>query len=405
MHKTAKTLCNIARTQPAVAQVQIVCGRGMSTVNTQGKAQSQEQTHPEITRVEKMFQRYWAAEAHRLRNLPRSAEDLNKMSTWEPTVEESLRVEKPVVTIYGGSGFIGKEVVRQLAPTASSIRVAVREPESFNALLAKWTSENQEGGFEKVTAEYANVVDADSVMRSSDGSDYIINLVGINYESDETYVQAHIIGAKNVAHSARVVRAKRVINMSTLWSQLESRSRYADSKYRGEDISSAAFPNTTNLRASWVYGPNDNFLARLFKPSSGTVQTSKNPLLLPFLKPAFTPNCKVQPVYVGDVAAAVAKCLENPNTRGKTIDLAGPEVLTMAQMMKEVAKKNGGVVLPLPGLTSDVLAFILQWLPDPIITRDQVMIMSTKDSITSDNGFQQLGIKPRPMKEALSLYM
>lgn len=302
------------------------------------------------------------------------------------------------VTVFGGSGFIGRSVVRQLAPHYAQVRVASRYPDEMNMLLERELERDPASPLKHVRPEFADVTDLKSVLHVLQDTDAVVNLVGINYEAEDSYVDIHVDGVCNVSHTARAVGVKKLVFLSTLWSDLESPSRFADSRFRAEDMTRASFPEATILRSSLVYGRDDRFLNRLLSVSR----------FLP-LVPLPGANAVLQPVWVEDVARALVKCLNLPQVAGNHVQLGGPDVMTLRQLLTTAMKHKGGrrPIMGLSRLPSDAVAAVLQWLPDPLLTREFVPLFQVPNVVSDDATFtfRSLGLVPCTVDEAFSTYL
>jgi NADH dehydrogenase len=274
-----------------------------------------------------------------------------------------------LITIYGGSGFIGRHVVRALAKTGARMRVAVRRPELAGFLQPL-------GGVGQITAVQANVRYPDSLLALAKGADAVINLVGILAPSGrQTFKSVQDEGARHVAEAARAAGTRAFVHMSAIGADANSPSIYARTKSAGEAAVKEVYPQTVILRPSVVFGPEDDFfnrfaaLARLFPA-------------LPLIGGGKT---KFQPVFAGDVAKAVVAALTGKAQAGTVYELGGPEILTMKEVMERVLaytmRKRWLVTLPFP--LAKLQGAILQILPRPPLTLDQVRLLE-KDNVVSE---------------------
>ena len=295
------------------------------------------------------------------------------------------------VTVFGGSGFLGRAIVKRLAAEGDTIRVAVRRPERAAFL----TDLGRDGQIECVQAD---VWDEPTVARAVEQSASVINTVGHYVEkSTATFDQVHGQGALHVARQARTAGADRLIHISGLGADPASDSPYVRARGIGEDLVREAFNGVTILRPSVIFGPEDSFLNTL------AAMARRSPIL-----PLFgLGHTKLQPVFVGDVAAACAAALANPATTGQTYELGGPDVLTykaaLQMVLREVGKRR--VLVPVPFLIWDTLATLMAALPDPPLTRDQVTLMR-RDNIVGATALtlKDLAIDPASMEETLPSY-
>lgn len=288
-----------------------------------------------------------------------------------------------LVTVFGGSGFIGRHLVQRLAASGASVRVAVRDPIGANFLKPM-------GDVGQVTPIYVDVHDDASVANALAGSDAVVNLIGILYErGSQRFDAIHRDAAARIAREAKSAGAERLVHMSALGASTTSQSRYAWSKAAGEIAVREAFPNAVIVRPSVVFGPHDNFfnlfaaLARL------------SPVLpvfgCPF--PSFKDGAvdiygdggvKFQPVYAGDVADALMKGVTTPATAGQTYELGGPTIYSFKALMELIleATDRRCFLAPTPYFAASMQAFFLQFMPKPLLTPDQVTLLRS-DNVVS----------------------
>jgi NADH dehydrogenase len=274
-----------------------------------------------------------------------------------------------LVTVFGGSGFLGRNVVRALCKRDFRIRVAVRRPELAGHLQPL-------GRVGQIHAVQANLRYPASVTAAMRDSHVAINLVGILAEGGaQNFDAVQTVGAANVAKAAAAVGA-RVVHVSAIGADENSPSRYARSKAAGEKAVLSAAPSATILRPSIVFGPEDQFTNRF----AALAQMSP---MLPLIGGGLT---KLQPVYVGDVAAAVADAVEGKTRPGETYELGGPEVLTMREIMEIILAITGRrrMLIPLPFGLAKLQALLLQFAPGPLkLTPDQVALLRS-DNVVSE---------------------
>ncbi|KZD11020.1 complex I NDUFA9 subunit family protein [Oceanibaculum pacificum] len=298
-----------------------------------------------------------------------------------------------VVTVFGGSGFIGRYVVQRLAKTGARVNVAVRHPERARFLKPM-------GHVGQVTPFFCSIADPESVARAVQGADAVVNLVGILAPGGHHagFDDIHAEGARLVAEAAKAAGVKAMVQVSALGANAESESAYARSKAAGEEAVRAAFPEATILRPSIVFGPEDSFFNRFAAMSALTPA-------LPLIGGGHT---KFQPVYVGDVADAVMIALAKPECQGQTYELGGPTTYSFKQllelMMSETGRKR--LLVPIPFGLAEIKGAILGMLPKPLLTRDQVLLLK-QDNVVSGAlpGLAELGIAPTTVEVILPTYM
>jgi len=297
-----------------------------------------------------------------------------------------------LVTVFGGSGFVGRYVVARLAQEDWQIRVAVRHPDA--ALFLK-----PAGAIGQVTPVAANIRDQASVERAVAGADAVINLVAILYESGRQRFKAvQAEGAGRVAEAAKRAGVQKLVHVSAIGADLKSSSAYARAKAEGEAAVLRAFPTATILRPSIIFGPEDAFFNRF-------AQMAMTAPALPLIGGGHT---KFQPVYVGDVAAAAVNALTLPDAQGKTYELAGPRIYTFRQLMEillsEIGRKR--LLLPLPFPIAGLMGAFMQCLPRPQLTLDQVRLLK-RDNVAAPNslGLNHLGVQPTALDSVLPTYL
>ncbi|MEM8877731.1 MAG: complex I NDUFA9 subunit family protein [Pseudomonadota bacterium] len=301
-----------------------------------------------------------------------------------------------IVTIIGGSGFVGRHVVRALAKRGYRIRVAVRRPDLAGHLQPL-------GTVGQIHAVQANIRDADSIERAVAGSDVVINLVGILYESGkQTFDAVQGDGPRLAARAAKAAGAKRFIQMSAIGSDADGDADYARTKARGEQGALSEFPETIILRPSIVFGPEDDFFNRF----GGMARLAP---ALPLIGGGHT---RFQPVFVGDVAEAVARAVDGDLEPGTTYELGGPDIETfkelLQRMLEVIGRKRLLVTLPMP--IARLQATVLGALPKPMLTLDQIRLLE-RDNVVSEAAIKEgrtldgIGIEPQTMSTILPTYL
>jgi uncharacterized protein YbjT (DUF2867 family) len=303
-------------------------------------------------------------------------------------------MDSRTVTVFGGSGFIGRHLVRRLAQRGWRVRVAVRHPDS--ALFLK-----PMGDVGQITPVQANLRDDASVAAAVADADAVVNLVGILYErGKQGFVAVHHEGAARAAAAARAAGAARFVQMSALGADARSPSLYARTKALGEQAVARAFPGATIFRPSVVFGPEDGFFNRF------AAMAMFSPFLPVVGRPPSGP--RFQPVFVGDVAEAIARSLDEPDTAGKTYELGGPAVMTLADVLGLVLKwtRRRRIVAWLPTALVRLQASVLELLPVPPLTRDQVALLQS-DNVVSGTlpGLAELGIQPTAAEAVVPAYL
>lgn len=300
-----------------------------------------------------------------------------------------------LVTIFGGSGFLGRNVVRALCKRDYRIRVAVRRPE-----LAGYLQPSGKVG--QVHIVQANLRYPASVEAAVRDSDVVINLVGILTEGGgQTFDAVQAKGAETVAKAAAAVGA-RMIHVSAIGADAESPSRYAKAKAAGEAAVRAAVPSATIFRPSVMFGPEDQFTNRF------AALARLSPVL-----PLIGGSTRMQPVYVGDVATAIADAVDGKAKAGATYELGGPEVLTMREIIEAIVKiaNRKPMLVPLSFGLARLQAAFLQFAPGALkLTPDQVTLLE-RDNVVSDAAkaagltLEGLGITPDSLETIAPQYL
>lgn len=306
-----------------------------------------------------------------------------------------LSTNPKLVTIFGGSGFVGRYVVRALANRGYRVRVACRRPDLAGHLQPL-------GNVGQIQLVQANLRYPDSVTAAAKGSDVVINLVGILQESGKQKFDAvQYYGARKVAEAAKQARAK-LIHMSAIGADPESSSSYGETKGKAEAAVRDVIKSSIIFRPSIIFGPEDDFFNRF-----GAM--SRIAPALPVIGGGAT---KLQPVYVGDVAEAIAKAVDGGLQAGKTYELGGPDVKTFREclelMLEEIGRSR--FFLSLPWFAASAIGRLVGWLPGAPITYDQVEMLKS-DNVVSDAAVKSgltlegVGITPTPMAAILSSYL
>jgi NADH dehydrogenase len=300
-----------------------------------------------------------------------------------------------LVTIFGGSGFLGRHVVRALAKIGYRIRIAVRRPDLAGHLQPL-------GRVGQIHAVQANLRYPASIEAAARGSDVVINLVGILVERGQQRFDAvQAFGAEAVAHAAAELGA-RMIHVSAIGADEKSPSHYARSKAAGEKLVLAAVPSAVILRPSILFGPEDEF----FNKFAAIARVSP---ALPLIGGGHT---LFQPVFAGDVASAIAAAIEGRSESGAVYELGGPEVTSFRELMQFMLAIIGRqrLLVPVPFALASFMASILQLVPKPLLTPDQVALLR-RDNIVSEAAKKEgrtlegLGVDPISMAAVVPSYL
>jgi NADH dehydrogenase len=300
-----------------------------------------------------------------------------------------------LVTVFGGSGFVGTQAVRYLAKAGWRIRVAVRNPNlAYKMRLL--------GDVGQIDVVQANVRDKPSIERALDGAVASLNLVAVLHETGRQGFQAlHVMGARNVAESARALGVRRIVQVSALGADPNSPSKYGRTKAEGEAAVREVDPSAAIVRPSVVFGTEDHF----FNKFATMAQFSP---VLPLIGGGLT---RFQPVFVGDVGRALARIVSDDASAGRTFELVGPGVFTFRELMEKMLAETGQrrLLLPVPwpvagalGAVADLTAAVIP----PPITADQVESLRV-DNVASGQhpGLPELGITPTTLEAVLPSYL
>ena len=305
-------------------------------------------------------------------------------------------MSKGLVTIFGGSGFIGKYVVRALVRDGWRVRVAMRRPHTGLDLKVI-------GNVGQVQLVQANLRFPESIERAVEGSDAVVNLVAILFESGEQSFEAmHVTGAETLANACAAHDINNLVHISALGADANSDSDYARTKGEGEDIIRSAIPSADILRPSVVFGPEDNFFNQF------AAMTSFAPAL-PLIGGGAT---KFQPIFAGDVAEAVAVCLKR-GTKGETYGLGGPQTYTFKELLEFVLTTvdRKRLLLPLPWFAANAMGFAGELsgaIPfvAPFLTRDQVKLLKNDNIVPEDmKSADDLGLKLETVEAIVPSYL
>ncbi len=303
-----------------------------------------------------------------------------------------------LVTVFGGSGFVGRQVVRALARRGWRIRAAVRRPDLAGSLQPC-------GNPGQIAAVQANVrrEHAWSVERAIEGADAVVNLVGLLAQGGkQTFDDVMADGARLIAEKTKAAGLDRMVHVSAIGADANGGAAYARAKAAGEAAVLAILPNSVVLRPSVIFGPDDGFFNLLgFLASLSPV--------MPLIGGGAT---RFQPVFVRDVAEAVANAVEGGAKPGAVYELGGPEVKTFRECAEAVctATHRKRLMVPLPFALAKFQARFLQLLPKPLLTVDQVELLKT-DNVVSDAAAAEgrtlagLGIEPTSIEAELDAYL
>jgi NADH dehydrogenase len=301
------------------------------------------------------------------------------------------------IAIFGASGLVGRHTVRALAQAGRRIRAVCRHPNLTNYLLPA-------GVPGQIQLFKGNVRDDDSVARALEGTDAAVNLTGVLYSHGEQNFDAlHVDAARRIGRLAREAGLKALVHVSAIGADPDAKSRYARSKGVGERALREEFPEATILRPSLVFGPEDQF----FNKFAWLARIS------PTLPQIGGGRTRFQPVFVGDVAAAILRALNDPATHSKTYELGGPTVYTFKELLQLILRETGRkrLLVPMPFFLASIDAFFLQlpslFLPiAPLLTVDQVRLLKTDNVVHAGAlTLADLGIAPDAVEAIVPSYL
>lgn len=294
---------------------------------------------------------------------------------------------RKVATVFGGAGFIGRQVVQQLAREGWVVRVVTRLPTSGHGMHTM-------GLVGQIVPLAADVTDEAGVTRAVEGAEVVVNCVGILHGRFDA-VQGE--GPARIGRLARAAGVARVVHISAIGADAKSESAYARSKAAGEAGLLAAFPEATILRPSIVFGEGDAFFNRFAQIG----------MVLPFM-PVICGDTRFQPVHVGDVADAVMAALHNPATMGKTYELGGPRAWTFRELLAFIVRETGRTrrLVNIPLGLAQFQAKVAEMLPSPPLTQDQLILLQ-RDNVVSRDALTlaDLGITPGAVEALVPPYL
>jgi uncharacterized protein YbjT (DUF2867 family) len=294
-----------------------------------------------------------------------------------------------LVTVFGGSGFLGRHTVRALAKAGYRIRVAVRRPNLGNFLPPM-------GSVGQIQVVRANIEDPEQIAAAVRGADIVVNLVGILYQrGHQSFEAIHAEAAGAIAKAANAAGAHALIQVSAIGADPDSESAYARSKAGGETRVRDAFADAKILRPSIVFGPEDNFFNRF----AGLMRMLPPFVPMPLIGGGTT---QFQPVYVSDVAAAIVKCAQDPATHGHLYELGGPSIYSFKALMELILRETNRkrLLVPVPYWIAMLKATFLQLMPKPVKLLKYDNVVSSGALTLAD-----LGIQPDSLEAVLPAYL
>lgn len=301
-----------------------------------------------------------------------------------------------LVTVFGGSGFVGGQVVRALAKRGWRVRVAVRRPDRAYDL-------KPQGDVGQIVAVRCDATKPEEVAAALKGADAAVNLIGILYEAGaRTFQSLHVDASRNIAEACAAAGVDRLVQISAIGANPEGLSEYARSKAEAEMAVRLVKPDAVIVRPSIVFGSGDGFLNRFARMAQ----------FAPALPLIAGGKTKFQPAYVGDVAEAIARAVVLPEAAGRTFELGGPAVMTFEDVLKLILRetRRGNGLIPLPFFAAKAMGSMAQLTAlvgiPPVLTRDQVVSLDT-DNVVADGaeGLAELGIQPTGIEAIAPSYL
>jgi NADH dehydrogenase len=300
-----------------------------------------------------------------------------------------------LVTVFGGSGFIGGQTVRRLAKAGWRVRVAVRQPNLAHAMRLH-------GDVGQIDIVQANIRIADSVARALEGATAAVNLVGVLHEQgNQGFEAVHVAGARHVAEAARAAGVERLVQMSALGANAASASKYARTKALGEQAVRQAFPSAVVIRPSVVFGPDDHFFNKF-------AQMALMSPALPLIGGGAT---RFQPVYVDDLARAIARACDLPEAAGQTYELGGPADFSFRELMVLMLQviERRRILAPIPFGIAEILGRfgdLAGLFVTPPVTSDQVRMLRSDNVVSADRpGLAELGVSASTLEAVIPSYL
>jgi NADH dehydrogenase len=295
------------------------------------------------------------------------------------------------VCVFGGTGFLGRRIVQRLAAGEWTVRVAVRHPDRAARVLPVTV-------LERLPLLRADVREPASVAAAVSGADAVVNAVSAYVEKGGvTFESVHVRGAQTLAREAAAAGTARLVLVSGIGADPHSTSAYIRARGHGELVVQQAFPTVTIIRPSVMFGPGDALFGTLAELAG----------VLPML-PLIGGRARMQPVYVEDVAEAIARILADRDTAGRTYELAGPETYTLRELVETALRLIGKrrLLVPVPFVIAEIQARLFELLPSPPLTTSQVDLLRA-DNLASGvlPGLRELGIQPKTVEEIVPTYI
>lgn len=304
-----------------------------------------------------------------------------------------MTLSDKTILIFGGTGFIGRHIVKELAKTGAKINIYTRDPEA--GLYLKTC-----GSVGQISLIKGEVKDTELINKLVRQSDIVINCVGILFEKHNyTFINKHAKFPELLGSLAAKYKLQKVIHISALGIEQNTSSKYASTKLQGEEALRRNFPNCTIIRPSVVFGIDDNFFNKL----AGITKK------LPFIPLIGKGKTKIQPVYVNDIAKSVYKIVTSEHEHnGNIYELGGPDIYDMKQIYEFISSTIGvkKSMVPLPYVVAKILAMFFELFPNPVYTRDQIKLLKTHNTTQEKSKtFFHLHIQPHKIEEIVPGYL
>ncbi|HBN23298.1 MAG TPA: complex I NDUFA9 subunit family protein [Holosporales bacterium] len=297
-----------------------------------------------------------------------------------------------IITVFGGSGFLGRSVIQRLAQQGARVRVAVRNTDHANHLRVY-------GDVGQIMPVQVTLSDAENIEAVCKNSHAVINLLGILYEKGtSTFEAVHVKAIEDIAVACAKHSINRLIHISALGADLKSESNYARTKALGEQKGQAAFKEMTVIRPGLLFGAGDDFFNRFADLAKIA------PLLTLFDKG----KTKLQPIYVGDVAQGIMTVLKDSTSKGKLYELGGDQIFTFKELMGLLLKfiDRPKPIISFPDPIGKALSYILQFMPKPLVTPDQLRFLKN-DAVVGKKSktLKDLSIVPKHLEAIVPPYL
>lgn len=303
-----------------------------------------------------------------------------------------MPIKQQLITVVGGTGFLGRYVVRELAKSGYTIRVISRDPEAGLHLKTA-------GHVGQIVLQQGDITRPETLAGKLDGSYAVINLVGALYERGrQNFAALHSQGAEHLAKEAIKANVNRFIQISAIGVDKSQNAKYARTKANGEKAVKAAFPSATILRPGILFGAEDNFYNQFARMACFSP-------LLPLIGGGKT---RFQPLFVADAARAVVAAMETPDSSGKTYELGGPRVYSFREMLEYILRitHRSPFLLPLPFGVATLIGAVGEWMPTPFLTRDQVKMLQYDNVVDKEaRTLAELGITATPVEMVVPEYL